>query len=184
MRDALNILTKAGTKKSAITVLQCNTEYPTPIKDVNLAAIAAMKKSLGVEVGYSDHTPGIEAAIAAAALGASVIEKHFTLNKKMRGPDQAASLEPGEFKSMVSAIRNIERAMGNPIKAVTESEKKNLAAVRKSIVAAKAIKKGERFNEYNITAKRPAGGISPMKWDSIIGKVAKKYFNEDEFIRL
>lgn len=183
-KDALGILLRSGTKKKDITVLHCNTEYPTPFKDVNLSAMITMKKVLGVEVGYSDHTPGIEAAIAAAALGAMVIEKHFTLDKKMPGPDHRASLDTNELKHMVSAVRNIEEAMGSGVKSASPSERPNISVVRKSIVAASVIKKGEHFTEKNLTVKRPGTGLSPMKWDVVLGKAAKKNFHEDELITI
>ena len=182
--DALNILVKAGTKKKDITVLHCNTEYPTPVEDVNLLALQMIKNAFQVRVGYSDHTTGIEIPVAAVALGAEVIEKHFTLDKKMKGPDHKASLEPYEFGTMVKAIRNIERALGNKKKVPTKSELKNRPIARKSIVATHGIKKGEQFTEKNLTVKRPGTGISPMKWDRVIGKTAKKDFTKDELIKL
>jgi len=178
--EALNILVDAGTPKSSITILHANTQYPTPMQDVNLKAMQNIGITFDVEYGYSDHTLGIEVDIAAAALGASVIEKHFTLDKSMQGPDHKASLEPDELKAMVSAVRNIERAMGSPIKQPSPSESKNILISRKSLVAACKIKKGDIFDEKNITAKRPADGISPMKWDKIIGTKAKKDYEEDE----
>lgn len=182
IEDALNVLIKAGTKKKNITVLHANTEYPTPMDDVNLKAMLTIKETLGVEIGYSDHTLGIEVDIAAAAMGAQVIEKHFTLDKNMQGPDHKASLEPDELKEMVKAIRNIEAALGDGIKIPSFSESKNIAIARKSLVAQKDIKKGEIFSEENLAAKRPGNGISPMKWDEIIGTVAKKDYKEDELI--
>lgn len=181
---ALDILEKAGTRKGNITILHCNTEYPTPLEDVNLRAMLTIRDTFKTKVGYSDHTLGIEVAIAAAALGATVIEKHFTLDMNMPGPDHKASLEPDGLKAMVKAIRNIEKALGSGVKKPSPSESRNLAIVRKSIVAARRIKKGEVFSEKNITAKRPGTGISPMKWDNIIGKKAKKDFKEDELIEL
>jgi len=184
IEDALNILTEAGTAKKNITVLQCNTQYPTPFEDANLLAMLTIKNAFGVHVGYSDHTLGIEAPIAAAALGATVIEKHFTLDKNMRGPDHSASLEPDELKAMVDSIRNIEKALGNGQKEPTQSEIGNKAIVRKSIVAKIDIKQGTAFATENITAKRPGTGISPMNWDEVIGKIAKKDFSEDELIEL
>jgi len=180
---ALNILEKAGTQKNKITVLHCNTEYPTPLSDVNLSAMLTIRNELGVKVGYSDHTLGIEVPIAAVALGATVIEKHFTLDRNMRGPDHSASLEPDEFKIMIKAIRNIEKAMGDGKKTPSRSEKKNISIARKSIVANKMIKKGEMFTEKNLTVKRPGIGISPMEWDNLIGKFAKKSFSPDELIQ-
>jgi N,N'-diacetyllegionaminate synthase len=180
--DALGILTECGTRKADITVLHCNTEYPTPFDDVNLLAMLTIKESLKVKVGYSDHTPGTEVPVAAAALGASVIEKHFTLDKNMVGPDHKASLEPHELKTMVREIRNIERALGDGIKKPSPSELKNKAAARKSIVAAKDIKKGEIISEEIITTKRPGTGISPMEWDRVVGKAAVKDFETDALI--
>jgi len=182
--NAINVLTEYGTRKDDITVLHCNTEYPTPFEDVNLVAMLTIKDAFKVKVGYSDHTVGIEISIAAAALGATVIEKHFTLDKNMKGPDHKASLEPDELKAMVHAIRNVEKALGNGIKKPSRSEMKNIRVVRKSIVAAKDIKKGEVFGEDNITVKRPAGGISPMEWDNILGKRAKRDFRGDELIEI
>jgi N,N'-diacetyllegionaminate synthase len=181
---AIDVLTKYGTRKGDLTVLHCNTEYPTPMRDVNLMAMNYIAKGLGVKVGYSDHTQGIEVPIAAVALGATVIEKHFTLDRTMEGPDHKASLEPDELKAMVKAIRNIEIALGVENKAVTDSEAKNMRIARKSIVAAKAIKKGDVFTEKNITVKRPGIGISPMQWDQILGKFAVRNFEEDELIEL
>ncbi|NQT95552.1 MAG: N-acetylneuraminate synthase [Candidatus Omnitrophica bacterium] len=183
-KKALSILQKAGTKKNRITLLHCNTEYPTPIEDVNLRAMLTMGKALNIDVGYSDHTLGIEVPIAAVALGAKVIEKHFTLDRNMKGPDHAASLEPAELKDMIKAIRNIENALGNNKKQPSASELKNKAIIRKAIVAAKPISKGELFTEHNITVKRPAAGIGPMRWDTVINKIAKRDFKEDEAILL
>lgn len=182
IENALNILTKAGTPKENITVLHCNTEYPAPFKDVNLLAMLAIRDKFKVDVGYSDHTLGIEVPIAAVALGATVIEKHLTLDRNMEGPDHRASLEPDELKAMVKAIRNIERALGNGIKKPSPSELKNKAIARKSIVAAKDIKRGDIFTEDNITTKRPGTGINPMEWNNIIGKVSKRDFKADELI--
>jgi len=182
IQDAIKVLKENGTND--ITVLHCNTEYPTPMEDVNLKAMNTIKENLNIEIGYSDHTTGIEVAIAAAAMGAKVIEKHFTLDKNMEGPDHKASLEPSELKGMVNAIRNIEKAMGSGEKIPSKSEIKNLNIARKSIVAKKLIKKGEKFTENNLTCKRPGNGTSPMKWEDIIGKVASKDFNEDEMIKL
>lgn len=184
IEDALNILLQSGTDRTNITILHCNTEYPTPFEDVNLSAMLTIKDALNINVGYSDHTLGIEAAIAAAALGADVIEKHFTLDKTMPGPDHQASLEPGELKAMVQAIRNIERSLGDGIKKPSSSEIKNIAVVRKSIVAKKCINKGEVFTTDNITSKRPGTGVNPMEWDNVIGKAAKGDFAEDEMIEL
>ncbi len=184
IEDALNILVDTGTRKENITVLQCNTEYPTPFEDVNLLAMLTIKNAFNVNVGYSDHTLGIEVPIAAVALGATVIEKHFTLDRNMEGPDHRASIEPEELKAMIKAIRNIEKALGNGIKKPSPSERKNMSVARKSIVAVKDIKKGEIFTEENITVKRPCMGISPMKWDNVIGKKAIRDFNEDDLIEL
>lgn len=184
IEDALNILINKGTKKEDITVLHCNTEYPTPVEDVNLRAMLTIKETFEVNVGYSDHTLGIEVPIAAVAMGASVIEKHFTLDKNMDGPDHKTSLEPDELKAMIGAIRNIEKALGNGMKIPSPSEIKNKAMVRKSIVAVKEIKEGEMFTEGNITTKRPGTGISPMEWDEVIGKKAIRDFKEDELIEL
>lgn len=182
IEDALNILTSGSISKEDITILHANTEYPTPFEDANLRAITTIKDKFGCKVGYSDHTSGIEAAVAAVALGAVVIEKHFTLDKTMQGPDHKASLEPKELESMIKAIRNIELALGNGIKKASKSETKNISIARKSIVASKDIKKGEILSEDNITCKRPGNGISPMKWDEVIGKVAKKDYVKDELI--
>lgn len=179
---ALNILKEAGT--SDITVLHCNTEYPTPMEDVNLKAMNTIQQAFQVKVGYSDHTLGIEVPIAAVALGATVIEKHFTLDKNMEGPDHKASLEPDELKAMVRAIRNIEKAMGDGIKKPSPSEEKNKEIVRKSIVAKTTIKKGDVFTEDNLDIKRPGNGISPIFWDLLIGKVAKRDYDKDELIEL
>ena len=182
IRAALGILTSSGTKKDRISVLHCTTEYPAPYRDVNLSAMRTIRDALRVEVGYSDHTLGIEVAIAAAALGAAIIEKHFTLDKKMAGPDHQASLEPRELRLMISAIRNIEAAIGDGIKKPSRSELKNIVPARKSIVAARAIKKGELLTETNIAAKRPGSGLSPMRWDKIIGRRAVKNYAKDDFI--
>lgn len=182
IEKALEILRISGT--TDITILHCNTEYPTPIADVNLKAMNTIKDAFKIDVGYSDHTLGIEVPIAAVALGARIIEKHFTLDKTMEGPDHRASLEPNELKKMVRCIRNIEQALGDGIKRLTESESQNINIVRKSIVARKDIKKGEVFSEKNLLIKRPGDGISPMRWDEIMGRKAKKEFIEDELIRL
>ena len=185
VRAAVDALYRNGLSKENLILLHCNTEYPTPFEDVNLKAMDALRKEFGVEVGYSDHTKGIEVPIAAVALGATVIEKHFTLDRNMEGPDHKASLEPDELKAMVSAIRNIEKAVGGDgTKHVSESEKKNIAIARKSIVAACDIKAGEEFTEQNLTVKRPGNGISPMRWEEVLGQKAKKDFNEDELIEL
>ncbi|MBQ7076684.1 MAG: N-acetylneuraminate synthase [Lachnospiraceae bacterium] len=177
---AINVLKENGAGE--ITILHCNTEYPTPFTDVNLKAMVSMKETFDVKVGYSDHTKGIEVPIAAVALGATVIEKHFTLDKNMEGPDHKASLEPYELKAMVDAIRNIEKALGTGKKAPTESELKNKAVARKSIVAACDIKKGQTFTEENLTVKRPGTGLSPMFWNEIIGTTAKRDYSLDEMI--
>lgn len=180
--SAIHILKSNGCGE--ITILHCTTEYPTPFNDVNLKAMISMKKEFGVKIGYSDHTKGIEIPIAAVALGAMVIEKHFTLDRNMEGPDHKASLEPAELKSMVDSIRNIELALGDGIKQPVESEKKNMAIARKSIIAKNPIKLGEIFTEENLTVKRPGNGISPMHWFEVIGKVASRDFEEDELIEL
>lgn len=181
---ALKVLRSAGVRKRDITLLHCNTEYPTPVADVNLKAMAFMGRKFGVKYGYSDHTAGITIPTAAAALGASVLEKHITLDKKMEGPDHRASLEPAEFKAMVEAVRAVEAALGDGIKRPSPSEKKNAAVVRKSIVAAIPIARGETFTDLNITAMRPAGGISPMLWDSVLGRRARRSFVPGEKIRI
>ena len=184
IKNALQVLSGSGTARENITVLHCNTEYPTPMEDVNLLAMLTIRDAFNVNVGYSDHTLGIEAAIAAAALGASVIEKHFTLDKNMRGPDHKASLEPAELKTMVTAIRNVEKIFGNGIKRPSRSESKNIKMARKSIVTAKDVKKGELFTGENITTKRPATGISPIVWDKVIGRTARRDFKKDELVEL
>ncbi len=181
---AMDVLCKNGVERSQITILHCNTEYPTPYKDVNLLAMQQIKKEYQVSVGYSDHTKGIEVPIAAVALGASVIEKHFTLDRNMEGPDHKASLEPEELKAMVSAIRHIEQALGDGHKQISDSERKNIAIARKSIVAACPIKKGEMLTEQNLTVKRPGTGISPMRWEEIIGTKAIKDFAEEDLIEI
>lgn len=184
IKSAMEVLLNNGLQKEQITVLHCNTEYPTPMSDVNLSAMNEMRQQLGVTIGYSDHTRGIEVSVAAVALGAEVIEKHFTLDRNLPGPDHKASLEPLELKAMVSAIRNIEQAVGVSHKVVSASEAKNKAVARKSIVAARAIKKGEIFTEENLTVKRPGNGISPMRWPDIIGLIAIRDFAENELIGL
>jgi N,N'-diacetyllegionaminate synthase len=180
--DALTILVDAGTKKENITVLHANTMYPTPMEDVNLNAMQTMRQEFNVAVGYSDHTLGIEVDIAAVTMGASIIEKHFTLDKTMKGPDHGASLEPEELKAMVTSIRNVENALGDGIKLPSTSEQPNMIAVRKSIVASQVIKKEDILTEENITVKRPGNGISPMKWDEVVGSVAIKDSQADEMI--
>lgn len=182
IQTAINVLRDNGAKE--IKLLHCNTEYPTPFEDVNLRAMNAMRDAFGLEVGYSDHTKGIEVPVAAAALGATIIEKHFTLDRNMEGPDHKASLEPDELAQMVNCIRNIEKALGNGVKTPSPSEKKNIAVARKSIVAAKSIKAGEMLTEDNITVKRPGTGVSPMKWREVIGTKAARDFAEDELIEL
>ncbi|RZK11045.1 MAG: N-acetylneuraminate synthase [Flavobacterium sp.] len=185
VRASLNVFLSEGIPKEKITILHCNTEYPTPMKDVNLKAMLSLKEQLGTAIGYSDHTLGIEVPIAAVSLGAVIIEKHFTLDKTLEGPDHKASLEPNELKDMVRAIRNIELAVsGNAIKEPSESEIKNIAIARKSIVANKKILKGELFTEENITVKRPGTGISPMLWNEVIGTKSSRDFLEDEIIEL
>lgn len=179
---ALEILKDKGA--GDVTVLHCTTQYPTPYEEVNLKAMLTLKKAFGCEVGYSDHTQGIEVPIAAVAMGAVVIEKHFTLDRNMEGPDHKASLEPDELSAMVKAIRNIEIAMGNGGKKPTASEFLNAAVARKSIIARKPIKKGERFTAENLTTKRPGSGISPMRWYEVLGRPAKRDFEEDELIEL
>ena len=182
VQSAMGVLRENGCQD--LTVLHCNTEYPTPYKDVNLKAMCTMREALNIPVGYSDHTPGIEVAVAAAALGAEVIEKHFTLDRNMEGPDHKASLEPDELAEMVREIRNIEAALGDGKKEPSDSEKKNIAIARKSIVARCEIKAGEIFTEENLTAKRPGGGLSPMLWNQVLNKEAKRDFAPDEMIEL
>ena len=185
IKNALKVFVDAGISKENISILHCTTEYPTPLKDVNLLAMKTIQAELNVEIGYSDHTLGIEVPIAAVALGAKVIEKHFTLDRSLPGPDHLASLEPSELKEMVKTIRNIELAIsGNGLKEPSESEIKNIEIARKSIVAKSKINKGEVFSELNITTKRPGNGISPMLWNEVIGKIAIKDFNEDDLIVL
>lgn len=184
IKSAMEVLVNYGLSKEQISVLHCNTEYPTPMHDVNLSAMDEMRQQLGVTIGYSDHTQGIEVSVAAVALGAEVIEKHFTLDRNLPGPDHKASLEPLELKAMVSAIRNIEQAVGVNHKVVSTSEVKNKAVARKSIVAARIIKKGEIFTEENLTVKRPGNGLSPMCWPDVIGLIAIRDFEEDELIEL
>lgn len=181
---ALDALEAAGLPRSRVTVLHCTTEYPAPIDEVNLRAMTSIATAFGVPVGYSDHTTGIEVALAAVALGARVIEKHFTLDRGLPGPDHAASLEPGELAEMVSGIRRIEAALGSAQKRRTPSEARNVAIARKSIVAACAIRKGETFGNENLTAKRPGTGLSPMRWDEVIGRTATRDFAADEEIEL
>ncbi len=182
--SALNILLKNGIEKNDITILHCNTEYPTPIEDVNIKAMNTIKSTFDINIGYSDHTLGIDVSIAAAALGATIIEKHFTLDRSMNGPDHNASLEPNELIEMVKSIRRIEKALGDGNKVPSKSEMKNINIARKSIVAKIVIKKGEIFSEKNISTKRPAGGISPMNWDQVLGKKSRFNFDVDEIIKL
>ncbi len=181
---ALDVLVRAGTKRENITLLHCTSEYPAPFDEVNLRAMQTLREAFKLTVGYSDHTKGIEIPIAAAALGATVIEKHFTLDRNLPGPDHKASLEPPELNAMVEAIRNIERALGDGLKKPSPSELKNRDVVRKSIVARKPIKAGEMFTEENLTVKRPGTGISPMLWNEILGKRAPRNFDQDELIEL
>jgi N,N'-diacetyllegionaminate synthase len=182
VKDALELLEAAGTSKSQVTVLHCTSAYPAPVIDVNLLAMRTIKEALNVEVGYSDHTLGIEVSIAAVALGATVIEKHFTLDRNLPGPDHKASLEPDELNSLVTQIRNIEKALGDGVKCPMPSELENIDSIRKSIVAKCSIRKGEIFSELNLAAKRPGTGISPMDWNRIIGSVARRDFHVDELI--
>ena len=182
IEDALDVITKAGTNKKKITILHATTMYPTPIQDVNLNAMLTIGEKFNINYGYSDHTLGIEIAISAATLGASIIEKHFTLDKSMKGPDHKASLNPSELVDMIKAIRNIEIALGSGIKKPSINEQANITIARKSIVAKKTIKIGETLTEHNITIKRPGTGLNPMKWDNIIGSIASKNYQKDELI--
>ena len=184
IEDALDALTQAGTPKDKITVLHATTEYPCPLDEVNLSAMLTIRTAFQVKVGYSDHTKGIDIPIAAAAIGASIIEKHFTLDCTMEGPDHKASLEPDELKTMVTAIRNVEIALGDGIKRPSFSEAKNKSIVRKSLVASRAIKVGEFFSAQNIVAKRPGTGVSPMRWDEVMGHIAPRDFEAEELIEL
>jgi len=184
VRAAMNVLLNNGVQRDQITILHCNTEYPTPYEDVNLRAMLELQNEFHCKVGYSDHTKGIVVPIAAVAMGASVIEKHFTLNRNMEGPDHKASLEPNELAEMVNAIRNIEKALGSGKKVVSNSERKNIAIARKSIVAASSIKKGEILTELNLTVKRPGLGISPMRWEEVVGTKAIKDFSEEDLIEI
>jgi N,N'-diacetyllegionaminate synthase len=181
---AIDALEQAGTPRANMTVLHCTTEYPTPMNEVNLRAMQCIHSAFGVAIGYSDHTQGLEVAIAAVAMGASVIEKHFTLDRNLPGPDHRASLEPAELKSMVTAIRNIEIALGDGIKRLTPSEARNKPVARKSLVASRAIKSGDTFTAENVTTKRPGTGISPMRWDEVMGGTAPHDFSIDELIEL
>ncbi len=181
---AIEVFEEEGTPRSNMTVLHCTTEYPTPMSEVNLRAMQSIHAAFGVAVGYSDHTSGIEVAIAAAALGATVIEKHFTLDRNLPGPDHRASLEPEELKAMIAAIRNVEVALGDGIKRLTASEARNKPIARKSLVASRPIKMGDVFSAHNITVKRPGTGISPMRWDEVLGRRAPHDFAPDELIEL
>ena len=182
IESAIDVIESAGTSRNNITVLHCSSAYPAPIYEANLKSMKTISKAFGVKVGYSDHTLGTEVAIAAVALGASIIEKHITLNRNLDGPDHQASTEPEEFQKMVQAIRNVDQALGNGIKKSTPSEQENILLARKSIVASKKIKKGETFNHINLSTKRPASGISPMRWNDFIGKQASRDYEEDELI--
>ena len=184
IEDALGILEDSGSNRTKITLLHCTTEYPAPFIDVNLQAIRTLHQAFGIDVGYSDHTEGIEISIAAVALGATVIEKHFTLDRGLPGPDHKASIEPNELKLLISSIRRVELALGDGIKRVTPSELKNVTVVRKSLVANSRIKKGDTFTSQNISVKRPGSGISPMRYDEIIGRIATRNFNVDELIEV
>jgi N,N'-diacetyllegionaminate synthase len=181
---ALDVLERGGTPRKLITVLHCNTEYPTPMRDVNLRAMCLLREAFDVKVGYSDHTPGIEVAIAAVALGATVIEKHFTLDRTLPGPDHKASLEPLELEAMVRGIRNIETALGDGLKRPSPSELKNIGVARKSIVAARSIAAGETLTAENLTTKRPGYGVSPMLWDQVLGRKAVRDYARDDAIDL
>ena len=181
---ALLAIEEAGTNREQVTILHCNTEYPTPMRDVNLRALQSLRRAFGLAVGYSDHTLGIEVPVAAVALGATVIEKHFTLDRNLPGPDHRASLEPDELCAMVAAIRNIEQAMGDGIKRPTVSELKNRGVARRSLVASRPIAAGECFSAENLTAKRPGSGVSPMMWDMVLGRTAPRAFDIDELIEI
>ncbi|MDB2615904.1 N-acetylneuraminate synthase [Luminiphilus sp.] len=182
VESAINVLTAAGLARKYICVLHCNSEYPTPVEDVNLRAMMGIKQALNVEVGYSDHTSGISIPIAAVALGAKVIEKHLTLDRSLPGPDHQASLEPADFKLMVAGIRDIEKALGDGVKRPSRSEQKNISVIRKSLVAATPIGKGEHLSVRNVTAKRPGSGISPMRWDELEHRIATRDYAKDELI--
>ncbi|MBS1492828.1 MAG: N-acetylneuraminate synthase [Bacteroidetes bacterium] len=184
VEECLNLIVASGTDKEKITLLHCTTEYPTPLEDVNLKAMLTLKDTFNVNVGYSDHTKGIEVSIAAAAIGATVVEKHFTLDKTMEGPDHLASLEPYELAEMVRCIRNVDLAMGDGDKQIAASEEKNIVIARKSILAAHDIEEGEVFTDENLIVKRPGSGINPMRWNEVVGKKAKRKFSKDEFIEL
>lgn len=184
VEECLDLIIASGTAKEKITLLHCTTEYPAPLKEVNLKAMLTLKNTFGVNIGYSDHTQGIEISIAAAAMGATVIEKHFTLDKRMEGPDNVASLEPFELTEMIRCIRNVDLAMGDGDKQITASEEKNIVIARKSILAAYDIEEGEEFTNENMNVKRPGSGINPMRWNEVIGKKAKRKFSKDEFIEI
>ncbi|TGK78463.1 N-acetylneuraminate synthase [Leptospira noumeaensis] len=181
---ALSVLENSGTQRENITILHCTTEYPAPMNEVNLRAMLAIQNAFGVKVGYSDHTVGIEISLAAVALGANMIEKHFTLDRNLPGPDHKASLEPNELNALVSGIRNIELALGDGVKKPFPSEIRNMTIARKSLIAKENIRKGEIFTEQNVTTKRPGNGISPMRWAEVMGKTASKDFLEDELIEI
>lgn len=180
IEQALDWLKKAGTKRKRVTVLHCNTDYPTSYKDVNLLAMNTIAKAFGVQVGYSDHTEGVEVPIAAVALGASMIEKHFTLDRNLPGPDHKASIEPAELAKMILSIRNIEKALGSPHKSVTDSEKKNKKVVRKGIYAAREIQRDEAFTKENIITKRPEHEVPANEWHRLIGLLSNKKYSKDE----
>ncbi len=182
VENAFNALTDAGMPAEKITLLHCTTEYPAPYEEVNLQAMRTLRDAFGTKVGYSDHTRGYEVPVAAVALGAEVIEKHFTLDRNLPGPDHKASLIPGELKSMIEVIRNVEKALGSTRKTVSPSERPNMESARKSIVASRDIKAGEILNEKNLTVKRPGNGISPMRWDEVTGSRAVRDFHKDEQI--
>jgi N,N'-diacetyllegionaminate synthase len=182
IEDAMEVLQESGTERNRICVLHCTSSYPAPMSDINLSAMLHIREELNVAIGYSDHSLGVEIPIAAVALGAKIIEKHFTLDRKLPGPDHKASLEPEELEMMIFGIRNLELAMGDGIKRVMPSEIANRVVVRKSIVASRAISEGEVFSDKNLTTKRPDKGISPMKWDSVIGTVSKRNYLADELI--
>ena len=184
IEDALRVIEDSGTNRKKITLLHCTTAYPAPVVDVNLRAIHTLRQAFGIDVGYSDHTEGIEIALAAVALGATVIEKHYTLNRRLPGPDHKASIEPDELKLLVSSVRRVELALGDGIKRVTPSELKNVTVARKSLVATCKINKGDIFTDLNISVKRPGNGISPMRYDEVMGKLAVKDFDFDDLIEL
>ena len=184
IKKAIKTLIRNGTKKNNITVMQCTTAYPAPYDEINLNTISTLRNTFKLNIGFSDHSLGIQASVAAVALGAKVIEKHLTLSKKLKGPDHRASLDQKEFKFMVKSIRIVEKSLGDKIKKITKSEKKNIYVVRKSIVAAIKIKKNEKFSNFNITCKRPGTGISPSFFKKLIGKKSMKDFNKNDLIRL